>query len=117
MKATYGGSHVILVSFLFDHCLGRRAAWFLKYRWRRGWDSKNFVWGIPGLVPRLTIPWTAGCLRPVYVRVAINRHSNHINSPIDSLNMDHHQVVGLAFQWAINISYRKTTYSTKSRNK
>lgn len=76
----YGGSHVILVSFLFDHRLGRRTAWFLKYCWRRGWDSQNFVWGIPSLVPHLAIPWTTSCLRPVNVRVATGRHSNPINN-------------------------------------
>lgn len=88
-----------MVSFLFDHCLGRRTAWFFKYRWRRGWDSKNFVWGISGLVPHLAISWTASCLRPVNVRVATSRHSNHIYNINNHLGID----VMLALQRAINI--------------
>lgn len=65
-----GGSHVILVGFLFDHRIGGGTTWLFKHRRGSGRDSKDPVWDIPGLVSHLAIPWAASCVSSVHVRVA-----------------------------------------------
>lgn len=65
------GLHVILVCFLPDHRIGCRSSWFFDDCRHGSRDSKNLVWGIPGLVVHLAFLWTAGCIGPVNIRVAL----------------------------------------------
>ena len=77
-----------MVGFLPDYRLGRCISRLFNDRRSSGWNSENPVWGVPGPVPHLAIPWTASCLRPDNVRVALDvetfrqnqRHSNYINN-------------------------------------
>lgn len=66
-----GGSDVILVSFLPDHCIGCSSSRLLHDRWNRSRDRKDTVRGLPGFIPRFPCIWTTSCLRPVNVRVAL----------------------------------------------
>ena len=77
-----GGSNVILVGFLLNHCIGRCTPGFFKYRGCGSWDSENPVRGVSGLVSHLAFRRAASCVRPVNVRVALKRHSNHINTQV-----------------------------------